>query len=91
MKFLPKVMPISELMNTESISKICKESTVPIILTKNGCGDMVLMNVALYESLIEEINTIKLLNEALNDPNREEGRQDFNEFMDELIEERNEK
>lgn len=91
MKFLPKVMPISELKNIENISRVCKESTVPIILTKNGYGDMVLMNVALYESLIEEINTIKLLNEALNDPNREEGRQDFNEFMDELIEERNEK
>ena len=26
-----------------------------------------------------------LLNEALNDPKREEGRQDFNEFMDGLI------
>lgn len=89
MKFLPKVMPISKLKNIENISRVCKESTVPIILTKNGYGDMVLMNVALYESLIEEINTIKLLNEALNDPNREEGRQDFNEFMDELIEKRN--
>lgn len=87
MKFLPKVMPISELKNIENISRVCKESTVPIILTKNGYGDMVLMNVALYESLIEEINTIKLL----NDPKREEKRQDFNEFMDELIEERNEK
>ncbi len=84
-------MPISELKNIENISRVCKESTVPIILTKNGYGDMVLMNVALYESLIEEINTIKLLNEALNDPKREEKRQDFNEFMDELIEERNEK
>ena len=91
MKFLPKAMPISELKNIENISRVCKESTVPIILTKNGYGDMVLMNVALYESLIEEIITIKLLNEALNDPKREEKRQDFNEFMDELIEERNEK
>ena len=27
-----------------------------------------------------------LLNEALNDPKREEGRQDFNEFIDSLIE-----
>jgi hypothetical protein len=38
------------------------------------------------ESLIERIITTNLLNEALNGPKREEGRQDFNEFMDSLIE-----
>ena len=85
MKFLPKVMPISELKNIENISRVCKESNVPIIITKNGYGDMVLMNIEFYESLIERINTTILLNEALNDPKREEGRQDFNEFMDGLI------
>ena len=81
MNFLPKVMPINELKNTGNISRICKESNVPIIITKNGYGDMVLMNIELYESLIERINTTILL----NDPKREEEKQDFNEFMDGLI------
>ncbi len=72
MKFLPKVMPISELKNTGNISRICKESNAPIIITKNGYGDMVLMSIKFYESLIERINTTILLNEALNDQNREE-------------------
>ena len=43
------------------------------------------MNIEFYESLIERINTTILLNEALNDPKREEEKQDFNEFMDGLI------
>lgn len=85
MNFVPKVIPINELKNTGKISRICKESNVPIIITKNGYGDMVLMNIEFYESLIERINTTILLNEALNDPKREEERQDFNEFMDGLI------
>ena len=58
MNFVPKVMPINELKNTGNISRICKESNVPIIITKNGYGDMVLMNIEFYESLIEKINTI---------------------------------
>lgn len=85
MNFVPKVIPINELKNTGKISRICKESNVPIIITKNGYGDMVLMNIEFYESLIERINTTILLNEALNDPKREEEKQDFNEFMDGLI------
>ena len=86
MNFVPKVMPINELKNTGNISRICKESNVPIIITKNGYGDMVLMNIEFYESLIERINTTILLNEALKDPKREEEKQDFNEFIDSLIE-----
>ena len=91
MNFVPKVMPINELKNTGNISRICKESNVPIIITKNGYGDMVLTNIEFYESLIEKINTIILLNEAVNDPKREENEQDFEEFMDGLTNERKKK
>mgnify|MGYP006341188935 CR=1 FL=1 len=91
MNFVPKVIPINELKNTGNISRICKESNVPIIITKNGYGDMVLMNIEFYESLIEKINTIILLNEAVNDPKREENEQDFEEFMDGLTNERKKK
>ena len=91
MNFVPKVIPINELKNTGNISRICKESNVPIIITKNGYGDMVLMNIEFYESLIERINTTILLNEALNDPKREENEKDFEEFMDGLANKRNKK
>ncbi len=34
MQVLPKLLPISELKNTENISKICKENETPIVITK---------------------------------------------------------
>ena len=82
---MPQIIPIKDLKNTSEISELCHKSEEPIYITKNGYGDMVLMNIEFYESLIERINTTILLNEALNDPKREEEKQDFNEFMDGLI------
>ncbi len=51
---LPKVIPINELKNTAKISQLCKESDVPIVVTRNGYGEMVLMSVALYERTMAE-------------------------------------
>lgn len=34
MEALPKILPINELKNTANISKICKESKTPIVITK---------------------------------------------------------
>lgn len=45
MQILPKILPIKELKNTEKISKICKESDFPIIITKNSYSDMIIMSV----------------------------------------------
>ena len=52
MQSLPKVLPINELKNTAKITQTCKESKVPIVITKNGYGEMVLMSVELYEQTI---------------------------------------
>ena len=48
---IPKIIPINELKNTSNISKICKDSKEPIIITKNGYSDMVIMSVEVYEKL----------------------------------------
>lgn len=64
---LPKIMPINELKNTAKISKTCKESDVPIIITKNGYGDMVLMSVELYEQTIAKLQAAMLINQSLGD------------------------
>ena len=69
---MPQIIPIKELKNTSLISDLCHSSREPIFITKNGYGDMVLMNIEFYESLIERINTTILLNEALNIPKSEE-------------------
>lgn len=70
MEILPKVIPINELKNTANISKMCKDSNVPIIITKNGYSDMVLMSVDLYEQTMAKLQAAVLLNEAINDSNR---------------------
>lgn len=51
MQTLPKIIPIDELKNTDNISKLCKESKTPIIITKNGYSNMVIMSVELYEKI----------------------------------------
>ncbi|MCD8028115.1 MAG: type II toxin-antitoxin system Phd/YefM family antitoxin [Erysipelotrichaceae bacterium] len=64
---LPKVIPINELKNTAQITKTCQESDVPIIVTKNGYGEMVLMSIPLYEKTMVEAQAAMLVNEALDE------------------------
>ncbi len=67
MQALPKVIPINELKNTAQITQTCKESDVPIIITKNGYGEMVLMSIPLYEKTMAEAQAANLVNEALDE------------------------
>lgn len=85
MQILPKVMPINELKNTANISRICKESDVPIIITKNGYSDMVLMSVELYEQTMAKLQVAIKINEALNDPNRSDNSEELETFVKGLI------
>ena len=67
MQPLPKVIPVNELKNTAQITQTCKESDVPIIVTKNGYGEMVLMSIPLYEKTMAEVQAATLVNEALDE------------------------
>lgn len=46
---MPQIIPIRDLKNTSAISQMCKESGEPIFITKNGYGDMVIMNIEVYK------------------------------------------
>ena len=46
-----QIVPIRDLRNTTAISEACNNSREPIFITKNGYGDMVLMNMEVYEQL----------------------------------------
>ena len=85
MQVLPRILPINELKNTANISKICKESKTPIVITKNGYSDMVLMSVELYEQTIAKMQAAILINEALNDPERNKDKVELNSFIKEII------
>ncbi len=70
MNALPKILPINELKNTAKISKTCHESDGPIVITKNGYGDMVLMSMDVYEKAMfnaYKMYVVESLNEALDD------------------------
>ena len=47
---MPQIRPVSELRNNfTEISRLVHESREPVFLTKNGCGDMVVMSINQYE------------------------------------------
>ena len=64
---LPKILPVNELKNTASIMKTCQESPVPIVITKNGYGEAVMMSVKLYEEMFTKMQAAALINASLDD------------------------
>lgn len=58
---MPHIEPISELRNTNKISKLCYNSHEPVFITKNGRGHLVVMSMDLYEKQFNQAE----LNEAI--------------------------
>ena len=46
---MPQIIPIKELKNTSEISEMCHRTEEPIYITKNGEGDIVLMDINAFE------------------------------------------
>ncbi|MCD8119933.1 MAG: type II toxin-antitoxin system Phd/YefM family antitoxin [Lachnospiraceae bacterium] len=84
MQTLPKILPINELKNTAQISKTCQESDVPIVVTRNGYGEMVLMSIELYEKTMAEMQAATLINESLDRIAAGEPLTDGFAFLDEM-------
>ena len=49
---MPQIRPITDLRNTNEISEICHAKNEPVFITKNGYGDLVIMSIETYESLL---------------------------------------
>ena len=53
---MPQIRPVSDLRNSfAEISRSVHQSDEPVILTKNGYGDMVVLSYEAYESLQYEM------------------------------------
>ena len=52
---MPRIIPIKDLKNTSDISDMCHNLQEPIYITKNGYGDMVIMSIENYESMVEKM------------------------------------
>ena len=61
---MAQVIPIRDLKNTSEISNLCKNSGEPIIITKNGYGDMVIMDIDLYNRTMAKLSIHSALKQA---------------------------
>ena len=56
---MPQIIPIKDLKNTSEISDMCHKSDEPIYITKNSYGDMVIMSMEIYESVMQRFSMYK--------------------------------
>ena len=61
---LPQIRPITDLRNTNEISEICHATREPVFITKNGYGDLVIMSIETYESMLESDATDRAISES---------------------------
>ncbi|MFA6075567.1 MAG: type II toxin-antitoxin system Phd/YefM family antitoxin [Negativicutes bacterium] len=61
---MPQIRPITDLRNTNEISELCHSLREPIFITKNGCGDLVLMSMETYDRDMAQVELFKKIFEA---------------------------
>lgn len=61
------IVPMRDLKDTVKIENLCLENKEPVFVTKNGYGKLVVMDIALFEQLMNEIYIAKSLKEGLED------------------------
>lgn len=64
---MQKIIPISELRNTSKINDLCVNSKDPIYITKNGYGEMVIMNIQVFQTMQEELQMYKDIAQSQRD------------------------
>lgn len=61
---MPQIRPITDLRNTNEISELCHAKKEPVFITKNGYGDLVVMSMDTYDSMLGELELDKAIAEA---------------------------
>ena len=78
---MPNIRPISDLRNNSNeISEFCRGTREPVFITKNGVGDMVVMNIEVYERQQAQIELYAQLAEAEAEIANGDLGEDFFEF-----------
>ena len=64
---MPTIRPSADLRNSYSeIAEFCHEYPEPVFITKNGVGDLAVMSIETYESLLGKITLHSLIEEGMN-------------------------
>ena len=69
---MPRIIPIRELKNTNSISELCRSTNEPVFVTKNGYGELVVMSMETYEEQLRRLEFFQEL--AISEKQFDEGR-----------------
>ena len=69
---MPRIIPIRELKNTNSISELCRSTNEPIFVTKNGYGELVVMSMETYEEQLRRLEFYQEL--AISEKQFDEGK-----------------
>jgi prevent-host-death family protein len=65
---MPVVRPMSDLRNKSAeISRVCHETGEPVVITKHGREDLVVISVAAWERQAARLELYRLLDEAERD------------------------
>ena len=56
-------IPISELKNTSAVAALCKESCEPVLVTKNGYEEMVIVSPAIWREAVDAMAQNQLYRE----------------------------
>ena len=79
---MPSIRPSSDLRNKyNEISQFCHQYGEPVYITKNGKGDLAVMDLETYERLTGRFELYKLLDEGVDAMNKKEVRS----FRDALV------
>lgn len=65
---MPSIRPSSDLRNSyNQISEYCRTHSEPVYITKNGKGDLVVLDIESYEKLVGRFELSTLLDQGLED------------------------
>lgn len=61
---MPHIISINDLKEPNKILKLCEETNEPIIITKNGRKDMVIMSIEAYDNMYALFDILVNIKEA---------------------------
>ena len=81
---MPSIRPSSDLRNSyNQISEYCHTYSEPVYITKNGKGDLVVLDIETYEKLVGRLELNSLLDQGLEAVEQKDYI-NADEFFDEL-------
>lgn len=61
------IVPMRDLKDTVKIESLCAQNNEPVFVTKNGYGKLVVMDISLFEQMMNDIYIAKSLKEGIDD------------------------